>query len=413
MSDPSGDTDPDLRDVFRLLYADDEWAFTSDTSDTEEDQGDIQAHPPLNSFIPDVEVDLIDSSLSKEENIDEIKLVKERYTRKRFLEALDSLISSPTSPSKKSRIYTSPPTTHLSPSIILCTQPIPQLPSSEEYLPYSPLGLLSRLRTYQIHRYSPLLPNHLSPIKASLHGWINSSRNTLHCRACECTLKLDGMDEIRDERVREEVSKRLSKGFESGHKKDCAWRIRRSPDELYDQLRNLLHPLISSNLSPLAQNIHSSIPTLSTIQVKSPLSPTQEDCLIRSIRSHQSPSERTDGGISRESILSSLFGWYPYYPKSLPSDQIKKEQDNTEIIHCRICQRRIGLWAFAPGEQGEKKVFDLVSEHLNWCPLNTQQNQKTWWEDCLLLKEKVSVDSGITRDWVKLSDKLEKKPWRR
>ncbi|WVW84276.1 hypothetical protein I302_106306 [Kwoniella bestiolae CBS 10118] len=434
MSSPTSDTDPDLRDVFALLYADDDWTFTSDTEEPEGPPDEV--HPPLNSIIPDIEIDVVDSSLSKDAK-DDVQQISGKYTRKRFVDALDSLLSSPQPTNKKSRIYNAPPSTHTS-SVILCTQPLPALPTPKEYLPYSPLGLLARMRTYQIHRYSPLLPNHLSPIKASLNGWINTGRNTLSCGVCQSTLRLDGLDEIRDDRVREEVARRLSIGFGSGHKRDCAWKVRRSPDELYDRLRNLLHPLISSNLSPLAQDLQTSIPTLSKIHITSPLSPTQEESLVQSVQSYQSHQSGMETTTSRGSVLLSLSGWYPYHPNALPSDHVflhptnttsetdkaqekgkekEKEKGKTEIIHCRICQRRIGLWSFSTPPNGEeKKGLDPVKEHLNWCPLNHHQQTdgpKPWWEDSPLLREKVLVEGGINRDWVKLSDKLEKKPWRR
>ncbi|WRT66677.1 uncharacterized protein IL334_003637 [Kwoniella shivajii] len=417
--------DPDLRDVFRLLYSEDEWNFPSSDSEGDDD-GEI--HPPLNDLAPEIEVEIVESDL-----MDEISSNTERYTRKRYIEALDSLLSS--SPSvfsssstststaspgqnKKQRIYPCPPSSNngISQNIILSTQPIPSpLPSAQLYAPYSPLALLSRLRTYQIHTYPyPLLngdTNTLSPLNASLKGWYNHSRNTLRCGSCHSAWSINGLDDITNEQVRIEVAKRLSKGFQDNHTKTCPWKTRCSPANLYDQLRNSLHPLITSHLSPLSQILNQSIISLSSISLTSPLNPIQESSLLQSLSNHSS-------SVSSSSAILALFGWFPYYPNAPCTKVTVGSNPETDIIHCRICQRRIGLWSFLdiPSEQNDKakrKTLDLVDEHLNWCPLSGYS--KEWWEGCLLIREKspALIGGTIKKDWVILSDKLEKKPWRR
>ncbi|WWC62221.1 uncharacterized protein I303_104816 [Kwoniella dejecticola CBS 10117] len=437
MSSPSS-TDEDLRDVFKLLYAEDDWSFPPESEDENEDGEGEDQHPPLDSLIPDIELEIVDSQTltqsippSSDVEIENEGLQSTaKYSRKRFFDALDSLLSSSPSisPSKKARIYI-PTSTQLnsSSSIILSTQPIPSVPSPNTYAPYSPLALLARLRTFQSYSY-PLDSVHLSPIKAALHGWVNAARHTLRCGSCKSILSLKGLDDIPSEVVREEVSKRLSRGFESSHKVNCPWRIRKSPDELYDQLRNSLHPLISSNILPLSTALRQSIPSLSSsIHLISPLTPTQELALL------QRTSAQAEQ--SRESTLLAFFGWYPYHPNSpSTSDHVvsPNSSDNnikkgkTDIIHCRICSRRIGLWTYTPTEKtndsdttaGEKGL-DLVKEHSTWCPLHHRHGQgQGYWESSYLLKEKSSsgIETSVAtsfRDWVKVSDKLEKKPWRR
>ena len=110
----------------------------------------------------------------------------------------------------------------------------------------------------------------------------------------------------------------------------------------------------------------------------------------------------------------SLFGWYPYHPND-PSGHIDPTSSprTTEIVHCRTCQRRVGLWGFKSDlknvEKGdldgipvakEPKSFDLLDQHEEWCPLS-------------LLKVKSGQEVKVGKGWVSVSEKMEKKKWRR
>jgi hypothetical protein len=86
-----------------------------------------------------------------------------------------------------------------------------------------------------------------------------------------------------------------------------------------------------------------------------------------------------------------LFCWYPYYGPSKKSKAASIQKSTTDMVSCRICQRRIGLWAFRDaqktvsnqdggeikeqGQEQSKATFDVLSEHLNWCPIR----QDGWW----------------------------------
>ncbi|WVF71135.1 hypothetical protein IAT40_005932 [Kwoniella sp. CBS 6097] len=504
MSDPSpppriqSDQDPDLRDVFALLYADDDWTFnTSDTEDepeaeddglktaggtlSEKDQSGIgseveggvgEPHPPLGSFIPDADLERIERSIDVDKEGDEVAggegalIDVKRYSRKRFLDAIDSLFfsaaaSSSNIPSsndeegqtKRRRIYSRPKVLNdssLNISIITSTQPVPSLPDPTTYAPFSPLALLSRFRTYRIHTYPypSLYPEALSPINAVLNGWINDSRERLCCGYCRASWSLTGLAEIVDEGVRNEVARRLSQGFKGRHMSGCAWRVRSSPDELYAQLRNLLHPPISSHLAPLAERLSTALPyPSSSIPYTSPLTPSQQSTLLSSLKHHVSSSSSASSPPSNDLGANlALFGWYPYYPKSPSSSSAHidsnsvKSKEQTEIVCCRFCERRVGLWSFGPRSSGDEKgspsrSFDLVNEHLGWCPIRPQPRSQSrlqsgkdasdnnpWWTDCALLREKTLdeagskvgvTDNGGTKGWLIVSDKLEKKPWRK
>lgn len=59
------------------------------------------------------------------------------------------------------------------------------------------------------------------------------------------------------------------------------------------------------------------------------------------------------------------------------------------------------------------RTFDVLEEHLAWCPVRETIQGKGWWEDLALLKEKEKGDSAGTKGWITLSGKMEVKPWRR
>ena len=102
-----------------------------------------------------------------------------------------------------------------------------------------------------------------------------------------------------------------------------------------------------------------------------------------------------------------LFGWYPYHPNSPTSTHISSNPPQpTDIVHCRICERRIGLWSFRSPE----RCFDLVDEHIAWCPLR----ERDWWEGSILLEPPGGMiwDGGV-KAVLRASERLERKRWRR
>lgn len=131
--------------------------------------------------------------------------------------------------SKRQRIYNSPST---SSSTIPCDSPFPTLPSPSLYAPFSPLPLLARLRTFDPASYSTLISSPLGSVQAALHGWNNEGRNNLSCGVCGAKWDLSDVDEIRETKLREEVARRIAPGLLGRHKRNCAWRVRRSPGKL-------------------------------------------------------------------------------------------------------------------------------------------------------------------------------------
>lgn len=146
-------------------------------------------------------------------------------SQKRIFDTLDSLFK-PSGANRRRCIY---PVPERAPSVYTSSHSLPPLPEPSLYAPYSPLALLARLRTFQPSTFAPSHPFELSPLTLSKNGWINSGREVLHCGRCEATCSLSGLEEIRDERVRREVRRRLGTGVGERHASGCAWRVRTSP----------------------------------------------------------------------------------------------------------------------------------------------------------------------------------------
>ncbi|KGB76705.1 hypothetical protein CNBG_2543 [Cryptococcus deuterogattii R265] len=396
----SPSTDADLRDVFKLLYADDDWALTSDS--------ELEDSDHLSN------TDGIDIELTDNEEQLPIRIYSARITKKRLFSALDSLFSqSYESTTKRQRIY-NPPAPSV-PSLILSTQPIPVLPLPKTYAPFSALSLLSRLLTFQPYTYFPQYPPGLSPVRAATKGWVNEGREGLKCEVCGEKWGLGGLQDVRNEEMRSKLGEKLAKGFEERHKKNCAWRICASPENLYEQLRHLIHPPITSSLAPLASHLSLECLTLTSLRFLSPLNSVQVERLANLFK----PSLMSSISSATIDVASqlALFGWFPYHPNN-PAIQISLDTppSRTEIVCCRICHRRIGLWNFSNEKDGVKQ-FDVLNEHLVWCPIRIQDGEKEWWSVSGLLGGQSTqvkrIEEGDIKDLVKISERMEKRSWRR
>ena len=149
--------------------------------------------------------------------------------QKRFFDALDSLIS-PVS-AKKPRIYPSSPLQALARGLtITSSTPLPPLPPPELYAPFSPLPLLSRLRTFTYHSF-PDLETPLDAVSLAKLGWICSSRTAVSCGHCKRIIDLASLFGITDAKLRKEVSRRLGGALGDKHTAACPWRVKQCPGE--------------------------------------------------------------------------------------------------------------------------------------------------------------------------------------
>ena len=133
--------------------------------------------------------------------------------------------------------------------------------------------------------------------------------------------------------------------------------------------------------------------------------PTQETTLQTRLNAQASFSGSAVSPASISSAALALFGWYPYASSGLTYINPSQEAAKTDVVSCRICHRRIGLWTF---NASSDRSFDLVQEHLEWCPIRCT----TWWDGAELLREKEGI-THVDREWLKVSELLEEKPWRK
>ena len=170
--------------------------------------------------------------------------------------------------------------------------------------------------------------------------------------------------------------------------------------------------MLSSSLAPLALTLQRDCAgEYEAIQWVHPLHDDELRNLVTSLersRPGADDDEAQSDGVTTDlspiTAAMAFFAWYPY-PDGDQVDPSAPVDERTQIIACRICQRRVGLWNF-----GESKSFDLVAQHRDWCPIRPVG--KPWWEDIPLLKGK-GRSEVVYKGWVGLSEKLEKKPWRK
>jgi hypothetical protein len=57
---------------------------------------------------------------------------------------------------------------------------------------------------------------------------------------------------------------------------------------------------------------------------------------------------------------------------SVSTTQTPQQKRDTSLLYCKMCQRRVGLWAFGPRavekENRPQRQFDLLKEHRPYCP---------------------------------------------
>lgn len=107
--------------------------------------------------------------------------------------------------------------------------------------------------------------------------------------------------------------------------------------------------------------------------------------------------------------MLTFFGWNvlrPGRPDSV-QDDISTNAPTTgpfvpDVLRCRICDRKIGLWAFRrtlrTGKEDNSnsglKALDVLLEHREFCPIRTlagstggTEGERSWWSDAAILHE--------------------------
>ena len=93
---------------------------------------------------------------------------------------------------------------------------------------------------------------------------------------------------------------------------------------------------------------------------------------VVSLRNERSASPQLAPSISRRGSFSaaSVSARLPSVP--IFTTHTPQQKRDTSLLYCKMCQRRIGLWAFDPQavekENRPQRQFDLLKEHRPYCP---------------------------------------------
>lgn len=114
--------------------------------------------------------------------------------------------------------------------------------------------------------------------------------------------------------------------------------------------------------------------------------------------------------ISSTAAVLTFFGWTvlrPGQPDLVPEERSAASIGGMnagpivpDVLRCRICDRKIGLWTFrqtSHSVEGDTtnaspKALDVLLEHREFCPIrtlagNTAEARAPWWRDAAILHE--------------------------
>ncbi|KIK62407.1 hypothetical protein GYMLUDRAFT_497978 [Collybiopsis luxurians FD-317 M1] len=309
------------------------------------------------------------------------------------------------------------------------------------YRPSSVPSFLGRLETFKLATYANKPPA-LDAVAAAKCGWINDGKDRLVCGLCNASWVVASKAGLSRDAANALIEKQRVSLVQT-HKNGCPWRTRQCDDSIYRI------PLQSP--ASTAQNVKINAATLDAllqeVEVKHPLTQSQLNSLRTVISSFELPREidslessdssssapQTRPEPSQTAIVTSLFGWClapersrsavtsrsssripsaartPSFSRASsvtpggPTESLKPilrsaisqtVARDTTLLHCVLCQRRVGLWAFAPPKpppqapvesseadsipspQPPKRInsilarrqFDLLKEHRSYCP---------------------------------------------
>ncbi|KAI6155701.1 C3HC zinc finger-like-domain-containing protein, partial [Pisolithus tinctorius] len=326
----------------------------------------------------------------------------------------------------------------------------PPVHATSEYRPSSTQSFLSRLATYKLSTYANKPPQ-IDAVAAAKRGWVNDGKDRLVCGICDVSWVLAGRDGMTKEAANALIEKQRVSLVDM-HKDGCPWKTRQCEDSVYrvplqppsftardlritavalDSIISKIaikHPLTSSQLSSLRSAV-------STATVPTP--PSEDPSAMQVDESAPPPAAE----LSDTSFIVALFGWQPApspphdrrpmsslsvsrsgsfvasvstpalsrassvsrsftdrgstpTPMPPPASAMGLSTSSTSakdmsLIHCPLCQRRVGLWSFATveladessmGEEQEqqhapltsgsrsRRAFDVVKEHRSYCP---------------------------------------------
>jgi hypothetical protein len=312
----------------------------------------------------------------------------------------------------------------------------PSLSPLADYRPSSIPSFIGRLETFKLATYANKPPA-LDAVAAAKAGWINDGKDRLVCGICNASWVVSGKEGMSRDAANALIEKQRT-SLVQAHKVGCPWRTRQCDDSIYRI------PLQSP--ASTVQNIKMNAAVLDTVlqdvEIKHPLTQSQlasfqavisffESSTSQELADPSSTTSQPSSEPSQTAIVTSLFGWSlaPERPRttstSRPNSRIPSASRtplssrassaapggpaeksrpllhtaasqaiarDTSLLHCVLCQRRVGLWAFAPPKQLPessaspemdasspqppkrtnsimmRRQFDLLKEHRSYCP---------------------------------------------
>ncbi|KAJ6607412.1 C3HC zinc finger-like-domain-containing protein [Mycena sp. CBHHK59/15] len=321
----------------------------------------------------------------------------------------------------------------------LNSTPPPPLPPTAEYRPSSIPSFLARLATFKLVTYANKPPQ-LDAVAAAKCGWVNDGKDRLVCGLCGVSWVVASREGMTREAANSLVEKQRVSLVEM-HKNGCPWKTCQCDPSIYRiplqspavmirelkssavtldpilQQMQVKHPLTSNQLASLRSTITvftlpppkedaaappepSDTAVLTALFGWAPAPPSAERPRLSSLSRPASragspflstpepPSLSRASSLAIHAASASAFTSTPPGPStpgpSTPSraflhrtSSVISKRD-TSLLHCALCQRRVGLWAFAPPTEpstasrtrapAPQRHFDLLREHRSFCP---------------------------------------------
>ncbi|KAJ7637672.1 zf-C3HC-domain-containing protein [Mycena polygramma] len=297
------------------------------------------------------------------------------------------------------------------------SNPPPPLPPTAEYRPSSP--------------HIANKPPQLDAVAAAKCGWTNDGKDRLVCGLCSVSWVVAGREGMSRDAANALVEKQRVSLVEA-HKTGCPWKTRQCDPSIY-RIPLQAPAVMVRELKTSATVLD---PIMQDMEVRHPLTSSQLASLRATITAFALPPPEDDTPSppdpSDTAVLTALFGWTPAppppterprfsslsrsssraasragspFPSTPPrlsrastsalaptpappstpqllrrvSSAVSLPKRDTSLLHCALCQRRVGLWAFArptepstPPPLGRalppQRHFDLLKEHRSFCP---------------------------------------------
>nr|POE49119.1 nipa-like protein [Quercus suber] len=347
-------------------------------------------------------------------------------TKRKFYKALDALSNPPVAKTsfepaaKRVRRSISSTTSSISrrPIVVPALAKKSQNPTSADppnFSPWSHDTFLARLKTFSSVSLWHPKPEAISEVAWAKRGWTCVDVNTVGCRGgCErrVVIILDSrrerkqssgkqatgheQDDVEDSEAEDDhaslenaLAQRYASMMIDGHSESCLWRQAGCKDDIY-RLQVVRPAIWQPDLQERSSSLFSILPSLRNVNVRGlpssgPNQVLPEELLSYLPRPSTSPSP-SDPIVSAKVITIALHGWHG------------ATQASNDLLLCKACFQRIGLWMYQPGykpsyppfpstitasddgeeaeEAEELMTVDLLEQHRDHCPWRNAGSQK-------------------------------------